>query len=200
MSAWRRCRRAGTSKYLDHRGLSDPGEITVLQQVSVGLVWLADHATRTARRLLPLVALADRDGAGTATRTGGAAPRRVSPRAAAQRLRSDGVLRRCDAPRGDAGRSRTRVPSARHACRRRAVVRADRGFPGRRLAAETDEGGELFVGGMGVGLGYVRTRGDARSAFYRDLFDPGSPTGRLYRTGDLVSARDGHLAYQGRAD
>jgi non-ribosomal peptide synthetase component F len=101
---------------------------------------------------------------------------------------------------GSSTRAWTRAPSARHACRRRAVVRADRGFPGRRLAAETDEGGELFVGGMGVGLGYVRTCGDARSAFYRDLFDPGSPTGRLYRTGDLVSARDGHLACQGRAD
>jgi amino acid adenylation domain-containing protein len=48
------------------------------------------------------------------------------------------------------------------------------------------ETGELFVGGVVVGRGYLGDDERTREAFYRDPFDAGSPTGRLYRTGDAV--------------
>ncbi|WP_346042909.1 amino acid adenylation domain-containing protein [Actinomadura chokoriensis] len=48
------------------------------------------------------------------------------------------------------------------------------------------ETGELFVGGVVVGRGYLGNDERTREAFYRDPFDASSPTGRLYRTGDAV--------------
>ncbi|WP_396448778.1 amino acid adenylation domain-containing protein [Actinomadura sp.] len=48
------------------------------------------------------------------------------------------------------------------------------------------ETGELFVGGVVVGRGYLGDGERTREAFYRDPFDAASPTGRLYRTGDAV--------------
>ncbi|MCS0639779.1 amino acid adenylation domain-containing protein [Streptomyces sp. LP05-1] len=67
-------------------------------------------------------------------------------------------------------------------------------------AAEPGESGELFVGGAGVGLGYLNDPGTTDRAFFRDPFDPRSPTGRLYRTGDLARFDDGLVHYLGRAD
>ena len=67
-------------------------------------------------------------------------------------------------------------------------------------ACEYDEIGELFVGGVCVGRGYLADAGRTRLAFFRDPFADTS-TGRLYRTGDLVR-RVGHdvLEYVGRID
>ncbi|NKZ06032.1 amino acid adenylation domain-containing protein [Actinomadura latina] len=53
-------------------------------------------------------------------------------------------------------------------------------------ACDIGETGELFVGGVVVGRGYLGDDERTREAFYRDPFDPASPTGRLYRTGDAV--------------
>ncbi|MFA1539035.1 amino acid adenylation domain-containing protein [Actinomadura monticuli] len=53
-------------------------------------------------------------------------------------------------------------------------------------ACDVGETGELFVGGVVVGRGYLGNDERTREAFYRDPFDPASPTGRLYRTGDAV--------------
>jgi len=73
----------------------------------------------------------------------------------------------------------------------------------------TDEGwaqagpgatGEVFVGGVPVGLGYLGDPRATSAAFHRDPFDPASPTGRLYRTGDLGRVVDGVVHYHGRAD
>lgn len=67
-------------------------------------------------------------------------------------------------------------------------------------AARPGESGEVFVGGIPVGVGY---QGDATltgKAFYQDPFDPHSPTGRLYRTGDLGRVDQGRLHYLGRSD
>jgi non-ribosomal peptide synthetase component F len=67
-------------------------------------------------------------------------------------------------------------------------------------AAEPGESGELFVGGAGVGRGYLNDPDTTGRAFFRDPFDPASPTGRLYRTGDLARVDEGLVYYLGRGD
>ncbi|HEX2093940.1 MAG TPA: amino acid adenylation domain-containing protein, partial [Longimicrobiaceae bacterium] len=58
--------------------------------------------------------------------------------------------------------------------------------------------GELCVGGVGVGRGYVGNEEQTARGFLPDPFFPG---GRLYRTGDLARWRpDGTLELAGRAD
>jgi amino acid adenylation domain-containing protein len=52
-------------------------------------------------------------------------------------------------------------------------------------ACDIGETGELFVGGICVGRGYLGDPERTRDAFYQDPFDD-SGTGRLYRTGDAV--------------
>jgi amino acid adenylation domain-containing protein len=60
--------------------------------------------------------------------------------------------------------------------------------------------GELSVGGLGVGRGYLNDPAKTALAFVPDPFGP-EPGSRLYRTGDLTRARDhGRLEYLGRID
>ncbi|MFB4309159.1 amino acid adenylation domain-containing protein [Actinomadura sp. GTD37] len=68
------------------------------------------------------------------------------------------------------------------------VLREEDGADGASTWAACDAGetGELFVGGVVVGRGYLGGDERTREAFYRDPFDASSPTGRLYRTGDAV--------------
>ncbi|WP_431947441.1 amino acid adenylation domain-containing protein [Micromonospora marina] len=65
-------------------------------------------------------------------------------------------------------------------------------------AAAHAERGELFVGGIPVGRGYVGNSEATAAAFFHDPFDPSSPTGRLYRTGDMAMIVAGALHYVGR--
>ncbi|OCF88212.1 hypothetical protein AW168_21150 [Nocardia brasiliensis] len=59
--------------------------------------------------------------------------------------------------------------------------------------------GELYVGGLPVGQGYLGESGATAAKFVADPFDPKG--GRLYRTGDLVRRQpDGGLDYLGRGD
>lgn len=68
-------------------------------------------------------------------------------------------------------------------------------------AANVNEPGELIVGGLPVGAGYLDDPGATRAAFFRDVVDPRSRTGRLYRTGDVVMMKDdGLLYFLGRRD
>ncbi|MFE6975513.1 amino acid adenylation domain-containing protein [Streptomyces sp. NPDC057682] len=67
-------------------------------------------------------------------------------------------------------------------------------------AAGPGESGDLFVGGLPVGRGYVNDPATTARAFFADPFDAGSPTGRLYRTGDLARIEDGVVHYLGRDD
>jgi amino acid adenylation domain-containing protein len=60
--------------------------------------------------------------------------------------------------------------------------------------------GELFIGGVGVGLGYLNRAELTAERFLPDRFSGVSGT-RLYRSGDLARYRsDGTLEYLGRAD
>jgi amino acid adenylation domain-containing protein len=60
--------------------------------------------------------------------------------------------------------------------------------------------GELCIGGIGVGRGYLQDPGRTAAAFVPDPFGT-EPGGRLYRTGDLVRRRkDGSLEFLGRVD
>jgi amino acid adenylation domain-containing protein len=67
-------------------------------------------------------------------------------------------------------------------------------------AAVDDEPGELFVGGICVGRGYLGDPDRTRDAFFNDPFERDGRA-RLYRTGDLVRvAPSGSLLYLGRID
>jgi aryl carrier-like protein len=67
-------------------------------------------------------------------------------------------------------------------------------------ACPPGEVGELFVGGVGVGRGYLGDPDRTREAFFQDPFAE-TPTGRLYRTGDaVVVLAGGVLEYRGRID
>lgn len=63
---------------------------------------------------------------------------------------------------------------------------------------KSEEIGELYISGAGVGLGYWNSVGDEGNRFqYRNT----PPMGWSYRTGDLVSwGKDGALNYVGRTD
>ncbi|HUQ56446.1 amino acid adenylation domain-containing protein [Lentzea sp.] len=62
------------------------------------------------------------------------------------------------------------------------------------------EAGEIYLGGTGVGRGYLRRPELTRERFVPDPFDP-RPGARLYRTGDLGRFTPGGvLEYLGRTD
>jgi acyl carrier protein len=60
--------------------------------------------------------------------------------------------------------------------------------------------GELYVGGVGVGRGYLNDPCRTAVVFLPDPFS-GQPGARLYKTGDLVRyGMDGNLEFNGRLD
>ncbi|MGH3634907.1 MAG: non-ribosomal peptide synthetase, partial [Mycobacterium sp.] len=60
--------------------------------------------------------------------------------------------------------------------------------------------GELFIGGVGVGRGYLNRPDTTAASFVADPFGGDSP-GLLYRTGDLARyLPDGNIEYLGRID
>ncbi|GAA4551815.1 amino acid adenylation domain-containing protein [Amycolatopsis samaneae] len=69
------------------------------------------------------------------------------------------------------------------------------------LACAPGEPGELYVGGVAVGRGYLGDPERTRDSYFTDPFEPAG-TGRLYRTGDAVRLLPdtGVLEYLGRVD
>lgn len=60
--------------------------------------------------------------------------------------------------------------------------------------------GEIYVGGIGVGLGYLKDPEKTESAFLPNSFSD-DPKSKLYRTGDLGAWKnDGTVVYLGRKD
>ena len=60
--------------------------------------------------------------------------------------------------------------------------------------------GEIYIGGAGVGRGYLNRPELTRRSFVRDPF-AGSAEARMYKTGDLAMLLpDGRIEFQGRAD
>jgi acyl-coenzyme A synthetase/AMP-(fatty) acid ligase/acyl carrier protein len=61
--------------------------------------------------------------------------------------------------------------------------------------------GEIYIGGVGVGRGYINDQDLTAERFVPDPFADGGPPSRLYRTGDLARlAPDGNLEFIGRVD
>lgn len=63
------------------------------------------------------------------------------------------------------------------------------------------EAGELYAGGDGLAVGYLKQPNRTAESFISDPFKEDGPENRLYRTGDLVRWRpDGLLEFIGRVD
>ena len=87
------------------------------------------------------------------------------------------------------------VPIGRPIANTRVYVLDPRGAP-----TPTGVPGELFIGGLGVALGYLNRPALTAERFLPDPF-VGAPGARMYRTGDRVRWRaDGTLEYLGRLD
>lgn len=69
-----------------------------------------------------------------------------------------------------------------------------------RKPVATGEVGELYVGGDGVGLGYLRRPELSAERFITDPLDPKNEARNFYKTGDLVRLWDGDLEFLGRND
>ncbi|MEV5333291.1 amino acid adenylation domain-containing protein [Streptomyces werraensis] len=96
--------------------------------------------------------------------------------------------------------TRSRLPVGTPVANTTLYVLVEETESGRWRAADPGESGELFVGGTGVGLGYLNDPDTTNRAFFRDPFDATSATGRLYRTGDLARVDNGVVYYLGRGD
>jgi amino acid adenylation domain-containing protein len=92
----------------------------------------------------------------------------------------------------------------------RAVAVASIGTPIRNMTAHVLDSelrpvpggvaGELYIGGIGVGRGYLRDPERTAASFLPDPFSP-RPGARLYRTRDLARRRaDGRIDFLGRVD
>ncbi|WP_454878888.1 amino acid adenylation domain-containing protein [Serratia inhibens] len=87
-----------------------------------------------------------------------------------------------------------RLPIGRPIGNTRAYLLDSRGRP-----APVGAVGELYIGGVGVALGYLNRPELTAERFLNDPFNPVG--GRMYRTGDLARyLPDGNIEYQGRND
>ncbi|MEP7308331.1 MAG: amino acid adenylation domain-containing protein [Acidobacteriota bacterium] len=93
----------------------------------------------------------------------------------------------------DAAQVRSTVPIGKPIANSQIYV-----FDARRQPVPIGVTGEIYIGGVGVGRGYLNRPELTEQRF---LPDPARPGGHLYRTGDLARFRaDGNIEYLGRVD
>ncbi|MFE0508419.1 amino acid adenylation domain-containing protein [Streptomyces sp. NPDC058964] len=182
-------------------GVLDAGAVTVVELVPTVIGWLANDLTRRSEGGLPalrwLLSTGEELYPAVAERVAHTLPHVSLVNAYGPTECSDDVTHHVVTPTDLAGpRLPVGGPIANTALH--VLVQDADGSPWR--AAEPGESGELFVGGTGVGLGYLNDPATTDRAFFRDPFDPDSATGRLYRTGDLARVENGLLYYLGRSD
>ncbi|MEU3895417.1 amino acid adenylation domain-containing protein [Streptomyces sp. NPDC045251] len=173
---------------------------TVVELVPTVVGWIVDETLRRGGEALPdlrcLISTGEELRPAVAARTLDALPRTVLVNAYGPTECSDDVTHHT-VTREDT--SRPRLPVGAPIANTSLYLLVDEGDAGWR-AAEPGEIGELFVGGTGVGLGYLNDQETTDRAFFADPFDPESATGRLYRTGDLARFENGLVHYLGRSD
>ncbi|MGY4981791.1 amino acid adenylation domain-containing protein [Streptomyces sp. 900105755] len=174
--------------------------VTVVELVPTVVGWITDQAERRTGVTLPalrwLISTGEELHTGLAARFLAAAPHIRLLNAYGPTECSDDITHH-EVTAPDTGRPRLPVGAPVTGARLYLLVRED---GGRWRAADPGEAGELFVGGVVVGLGYLNDPDNNAAAFFADPFDQDSPTGRLYRTGDLARFEDGVVHYLGRVD
>uniref|UniRef100_A0AAU3GP23 Amino acid adenylation domain-containing protein n=1 Tax=Streptomyces sp. NBC_01401 TaxID=2903854 RepID=A0AAU3GP23_9ACTN len=174
---------------------------TVVELVPTVVGWIAREAERRPGTTLPalrwLISTGEELSPDLAARVLAAAPHIRLLNAYGPTECSDDITHH-EITEADTARPRLPVGSPVTGARLYLLARDEDEGPWR--AAEPGEAGELFVGGVVVGLGYVNDPDNTAGAFFADALDPGSPTGRLYRTGDLARFEGGVVQYLGRVD
>ncbi|KOG62561.1 MULTISPECIES: amino acid adenylation domain-containing protein [Streptomyces] len=174
--------------------------VTVVELVPTVVGWITDQAERRTGVTLPalrwLISTGEELHTHLAARFLAAAPHIRLLNAYGPTECSDDITHH-EVTAQDTTRSRLPVGAPVTGARLYLLTRQD---GGRWRAADPGEPGELFVGGVVVGLGYLNDPENNAAAFFTDPFDQDSPTGRLYRTGDLARFEDGVVHYLGRVD
>ncbi|MFD3842015.1 amino acid adenylation domain-containing protein [Streptomyces sp. NPDC058642] len=174
--------------------------VTVVELVPTVVGWITDQAERRTGVTLPalrwLISTGEELHTNLAARFLAAAPHIRLLNAYGPTECSDDITHH-EVTAQDTARPRLPVGAPVTGARLYLLVRED---GGQWRAASPGEAGELFVGGVVVGLGYVNDPDNNAAAFFTDPFDQDSPTGRLYRTGDLARFEDGVVHYLGRVD
>ncbi|MEV5431603.1 amino acid adenylation domain-containing protein [Streptomyces sp. NPDC052701] len=180
----------------------DTAAVTVVELVPTVIGWLADHLSRVGgERGLPslrwLLSTGEELYPAVAERALGVLPHVSIVNAYGPTECSDDVTHHVVTAADLTG---VRLPVGIPVANTALYVLVEETESGRWRAAEPGESGELFVGGTGVGLGYLNDPDATNRAFFRDPFDATSATGRLYRTGDLARVDNGVVYYLGRSD
>ncbi|WP_406456088.1 amino acid adenylation domain-containing protein [Streptomyces sp. NBC_01622] len=174
--------------------------VTVVELVPTVVGWITEQAERRTGTTLPalrwLISTGEELHTGLAARFLAAAPHVRLLNAYGPTECSDDITHH-EVTAPDTARARLPVGAPVGGARLYLLARED---DGRWRAVDAGESGELFVGGVVVGLGYLNDPDNNAAAFFTDPFDPGSPTGRVYRTGDLARFEDGVVHYLGRVD
>ncbi|MER6111593.1 amino acid adenylation domain-containing protein [Streptomyces hirsutus] len=183
-------------------GALDTAAVTVVELVPTVIGWLADHLSRVGgERGLPslrwLLSTGEELYPAVAERALGVLPHVSVVNAYGPTECSDDVTHHVVTAADLTG---ARLPVGTPVANTTLYTLVEETESGRWRAAEPGESGELFVGGTGVGLGYLNDPDTTDRAFFRDPFDAASATGRLYRTGDLARVDSGVVYYLGRSD
>lgn len=181
-------------------GCLERAAVTVVELVPALVGWLVEVAERRAARILPdlrwLISTGEELPVALAGRALAALPHVRLLNAYGPTECSDDVTHH-EVTAEDLREARLPVGSAVPNARLYLLTASEDGLW---HAAKPGQDGELFVGGLVVGLGYLNDPENDTKAFYADSIDETSPTGRLYRTGDAARFENGTVRYLGRVD